>query len=72
MKAVLRASDAAAGDGRQWPQSVRITRRERLLLNEAARNGRTTVAGILRMGLDPLFARLATRFGEDMAEPAIQ
>jgi hypothetical protein len=52
---------AAAGDGRQWPQSLRITRQERTLLRNAAREAGGTIAEILRMGLDPLFARLAAR-----------
>lgn len=56
-----RMTTARAGDGRNWPQSIRITRRERQLLREAATDQGASIAKILRQELDPLFSRLARR-----------
>ena len=51
---------SAAGDGRNWPFTLRVTREERRLLMLAARRERTSAAEIMRRGgLQTLFTELA-------------
>ena len=47
---------------RTWPFTIRVTLEERRLLAKAAVAEKTSRAGILRQGLDPVIARLAVRF----------
>ena len=51
---------SAAGDGRNWPFTFRVTREERRLLRRAALEQQTSVAEIVRRsGLDSLLSRLS-------------
>lgn len=48
---------------RTWPFTIRITRRERQLLAQAAAKQKLSRAEIARIGLNPLFAELQNVVG---------
>ena len=55
-------------ESRMYPFTIRISFQERLLLMAAARKRETDQAKIARLGLDPLFSRLADEFCEVLSE----
>lgn len=53
-------NESSAGDGRNWPFTLRVTPQERKLLRQAANEQRTSVAEIVRRaGLDSLLSQLS-------------
>ena len=59
-------------ESRMYPFTIRISFQERLLLIAAARKRETDQAKIARLGLDPLFSRLADEFCDVFSEKSVE